>query len=144
MQDADAAAAAEPPLATLIAAATAEQTALLALNDRLQRHIRSVLDLRTKANAAENDQLGTADARYASLRARLQEHRAMLAATDKRFDVAVDELRDALQTRLGKATSVQNVRSHLPHWWCHCSGNVWQTTHAHERALVPHWWRHCW
>jgi hypothetical protein len=99
-----------PPLAGLLADTTKEQAQLLALNERLQRYIRSVLDLRHKGTGGDDNQLGTADARYASLRQRLIEHRAMLAATDKHYDTAIDELRSVLQGRLTKTTSIQQVR----------------------------------
>ena len=93
-----------------LAAAEADQAALLATNERLQRHIRGVLDLRHKGGGGGENQLGTAEARYSALRARLVEHRAMLEATSRHYDRTIDEMRETLQTRLNRTTSIQNVR----------------------------------
>lgn len=93
-----------------LAAAEADRAALLATNERLQRHIRGVLDLRHKANGGGENQLGTAEARYAALRQRLVEHRAMLEATSRHYDRTIDDLRETLQTRLNRTTAIQNVR----------------------------------
>jgi small-conductance mechanosensitive channel len=97
-------------------AAQDDQAALLATNERLQRYIRSVLDLRQKGAGAGDNSLGTAQARYTSLRQRLLEHRAMLNATEQHYERLTDSLREQLQTRLAKATSIQNVR--------HCAANL--------------------
>jgi Domain of unknown function (DUF4201) len=56
------------------------------------------------------DMTPRAACRYASLRARLREHRAALVAAAGRYDAAIAALRDDLQARLTKATSIQNVR----------------------------------
>jgi hypothetical protein len=84
---------------------------LLATNERLQRHIRSILDLKQKGSGVVDNSLGTAQARYTSLQQRLLEHHAMLTATEQHYERSVDSLRETLQTRLANTTSIQNVRT---------------------------------
>jgi hypothetical protein len=84
---------------------------LVATNERLQRHIRSILDLKQKGAGVVDNSLGTAQARYTSLQQRLLEHHAMLTATEQHYERSVDSLRETLQTRLANTTSIQNVRS---------------------------------
>jgi hypothetical protein len=98
--------------------ARAVQEELLGNNERLQRQIRSVLDLRRKGPAEDENVLGTAEARYASLCQSLEEQRNKLANIAAKFDRTVDELRQELQDRLTKATQVQNVCAHLTSRLC--------------------------
>lgn len=98
---------------TKLAQAKAEQEELLGGNARLQRQIRSVLDLRRKGPAEDENMLGTAEARYASLCSSLEGQKTKLANIASKFDRTVEELRQELQERLTKTTQVQNVCFHL-------------------------------
>jgi hypothetical protein len=118
-----------------IAAATAEQEELLGNNEKLQRHIRSVLDLRRKGNQEEENMLGTAEARYASLCASLDEQKTHLANIASKYDRTVEELRQELQDRLTKATQVQNVSFHL-HARIHLPSLTGIATWASHAALI--------
>lgn len=103
-----------------LAQARADQEELLGGNERLQRQIRSVLDLRRKGPAEDENMLGTAEARYASLCSSLEGQKTKLANIASKFDRTVEELRQELQERLTKTTQVQNVRLQLLQCavWC--------------------------
>lgn len=87
-----------------------DQESLLATNERLQRAIRSVLDLRRRGAAEDDSKLGTAEARYKSLSASLEEQKSKLASSAAKYDRTVEELREELHERLTRTTQIQNVR----------------------------------
>lgn len=96
-----------------LAQAKADQDELLGGNERLQRQIRSVLDMRRKGPAEDDNMLGTAEARYSGLCSSLEEQKRRLANIVAKFDRIVEELRLELQERLTKTTQVQNVCFYL-------------------------------
>lgn len=93
-----------------LAIAQEQQDTLLAANERLQRSIRSVLDLRRRGAAEDDSKLGTAEARYQSLAASLEEQKSKLTSSAAKYDRTVEDLREELHERLTRTTQVQNVR----------------------------------
>eukprot|EP00892_Ulva_mutabilis_P012321 jgi/Ulvmu1/9461/UM052_0029.1 len=93
--------------------AQAEQDTFLSTNERLQRSIRSVLDLRRKGAAEDDSKLGTAEARYKSLAASLEEQKAKLTSSAAKYDRTVEELREELHERLTRTTQIQNALRHF-------------------------------
>lgn len=93
-----------------LAIAQADQDSLLSTNERLQRSIRSVLDLRRKGAGEDDSKLGTAEARYKSLAASLEEQKSKLTSSAAKYDRTVEDLREELHDRLTRTTQIQNVR----------------------------------
>lgn len=99
-----------PDIVDLLEQARSEQVQLLDINERLQRHIRLALDLRRRTQDDDDNKLGTAEARYMSLRKTLIEQHAKLQATEQHYDSTIVELRDVLQERLARSSTISQVR----------------------------------